>query len=102
MFGNTAIRWAALVMVIGFVAFMVRLLTAKQPLIDLRAFGNRNLSIGCVLVIVLGAAIYSLTTILPVFYQMLMGYDATSAGLAVSPRGLGSVVAAIGVGVLAA
>src|ERR1700761_2415700 len=100
-FGNTEIRWAAVVMGIGFAAFMVRMFTAKKPIIDLRAFRNRNLAIGCVLVVVLGAAIYSLTTILPVFYQTLMGYDATSAGLAVSPRGLGSVVAAIGVGVLA-
>src|ERR1700761_6394763 len=100
-FGNLEIRWAAVVMVLGFIAFMVRLVTAEKPIIDLRAFRNRNLAIGCVLVIVLGAAIYSLTTILPVFYQTLMGYDATSAGLAVSPRGLGSVVASIAVGALA-
>lgn len=99
-FGNTGIRWAAVVMVIGFIAFMVRELTHSKPLVNLRAFSNRNLAIGCLLVFVLGAGIYSLTTILPVFYQTLMGYDATSAGLAVSPRGLGSIVASIGVGAL--
>ena len=99
-FGNTEIRWAVVLMVLGLIAFMVRQFTAAEPLIDLRAFSNRNLAIGCALVIILGAGIYSLTTILPVFYQTLMGYDATSAGLAVSPRGLGSIVAAIGVGVL--
>jgi hypothetical protein len=49
----------------------------------------------------LNLRIYSLTTLLPLFYQTLMGYDATSAGLAVSPRGLGSIVAAIAAGVLA-
>jgi DHA2 family multidrug resistance protein len=37
-----------------------------------------------------------------VFYQTLMGYTATAAGLAVSPRGLGSIVASIGVGVIVA
>jgi DHA2 family multidrug resistance protein len=86
--------------VIGLIAFLVRELTHSKPLVDLRAFANRNLAIGCILIFVLGAAIYSLTTILPVFYQTLMGYDATAAGLAVSPRGLGSIVASIGVGVL--
>jgi DHA2 family multidrug resistance protein len=87
-------------MVIGFIAFLVREFTHDKPLVDLRAFSNRNLAIGCCLIFVLGAAIYSLTTILPVFYQTLMGYDATSAGLAVSPRGLGSIVASVAVGAL--
>ena len=99
-FGNTGIRWAAVVMVIALIAFLVRELTHSKPLVDLRAFCNRNLAIGCVLVFVLGAGIYSLTTILPVFYQTLMGYNATAAGLAVSPRGLGSIAASIGVGIL--
>jgi DHA2 family multidrug resistance protein len=99
-FGNTGIRWATVIMVIGLAAFLVRELTHSKPLVDLRAFSNRNLAIGCCLVFVLGAGIYSLTTILPVFYQTLMGYDATAAGLAVSPRGLGSVAASIGVGIL--
>jgi DHA2 family multidrug resistance protein len=99
-FGNTGIRWAAVVMVLGFVAFLVREFTHDKPLVDLRALSNRNLAIGCCLIFVLGAAIYSLTTILPVFYQTLMGYDATSAGLAVSPRGLGSIVASVAVGAL--
>jgi DHA2 family multidrug resistance protein len=68
--------------------------------VNLRALANRNLAIGCVGIFVLGAGIYSLTTILPVFYQTLMGYEATSAGLAVSPRGLGSIVAATLVGII--
>jgi DHA2 family multidrug resistance protein len=99
-FGNTTIRWAMVIMVVGLIAFLVREFTHSKPLVDLRALSNRNLAIGCCLIFVLGAAIYSLTTILPVFYQTLMGYDATSAGLAVSPRGIGSIVASIAVGVL--
>jgi DHA2 family multidrug resistance protein len=99
-FGNTEIRWAAVIMVIGLIAFLIREFTHEKPLINLRALSNRNLGLGSALVFMLGAAIYSLTSILPVFFQTLMKYDATSAGLAVSPRGLGSIVAAIGVGIL--
>lgn len=101
-FGSTAIRWSAVIMVVTLIAFLVREFTHDKPLVNLRALANRNLALGCILVFVLGAGIYSITTILPVFYQTLMGYDATHAGLAVSPRGLGSIVASIAVGALAA
>jgi DHA2 family multidrug resistance protein len=99
-FGNPEIRWAFVVMVVGFGLFMARELLASKPLVDLRALTNRNLAIGSVGVFVLGTAIYSLTTTLPVFYQTLMGYTATAAGVTVSPRGLGSIVASVLAGVV--
>ncbi|HWF38162.1 MAG TPA: MDR family MFS transporter [Candidatus Acidoferrales bacterium] len=99
-FGNTNIRWAFVIMLITFTVFMFREFRTKKPLVDLRALANRNLALGCLGIFVLGMGIYSLTTVLPVFYQTLMRYDATDAGLAVSPRGLGSIVASIVVGVI--
>jgi len=101
-FGSAGIRWAFVVMLVGLVAFLVWEFTNDRPMINLRALANRNLALGCTLIFALGAVIYSLTTLLPVFYQTLMGYDATAAGLAVSPRGLGSIVASIVVGMLVA
>ena len=99
-FADERIRWAMVFLVLGFAAFLLREFLHKQALVNVRALSDRNLAIGCALIFLLGAALYSLTTILPVFYQTLMGYDATHAGLAVSPRGLGSVVAAVAVGAL--
>jgi DHA2 family multidrug resistance protein len=100
-FGDTKIRWAFVIMLIGIIAFVIREFVHRKPLVNLRALTNRNLAVGCMLICGLGAAIYSLTTLLPLFYQTLMGYDATSAGLAVSPRGLGSIAAAVIAGILA-
>jgi MFS transporter, DHA2 family, multidrug resistance protein len=100
-FGSNSIRWATVVGVICLIAFLVREFVHDKPLVNLRVLANRNLAIGCCLIFVLGAGIYSLTSILPVFYQTLMGYDASAAGVAVSPRGLGSIAAAIAVSVLA-
>ena len=40
-----------------------------------------------------GGAIYGLITLLPLFYQTLMGYTAQAAGIAVSPRGIGAILA---------
>ncbi len=101
-FGDTKIRIAFAVMLVSFVAFLVREFRAEKPLIKLNALANRNLALGCFLVFLLGAVLYALTTVLPVFYQTLLGYDATSAGLVVSPRGLGAMVASIAVGAIVA
>ena len=99
-FNDTKICIAAVVVVLGLLAFLYRMFTAKEPLVNLRAFANRNLAFGCFLVFTLGGVLYGLTTVLPVLHQTLLGYGAASSGLAVSPRGLGSMVSSIAVGIL--
>ncbi|HVW07780.1 MAG TPA: DHA2 family efflux MFS transporter permease subunit [Bryobacteraceae bacterium] len=101
-FGSSLIRWAAVLLVIAFAAFLIRELTNRKPLVNVRALCNRNLALGSTLVFVLGGAIYAITTILPLFFQTTMEYNATHAGLSVSPRGLGSMVAAMIVGAISA
>jgi hypothetical protein len=59
----------------SFIAFLIREFRHGQPLVNLRALKDRNLAIGCLLIFVLGAGIYSVTTILPLFFQTLMGWD---------------------------
>ncbi len=97
-FSDARIRWAAGILVVTFVLFLVREFRNKKPLVVLHAFADRNLALGSALVFALGAVLYGLTTILPVFYQTLLGYSATASGFAVSPRGLGSVAASLLVG----
>ena len=92
-FGATWIRWAFAILIVAFVLFLVREFRHKQPLVDLRVFRHRNFALGCVLIGLFGAAIYGLVTLLPLFYQELMGYTALAAGWAVSPRGIGAIVA---------
>jgi DHA2 family multidrug resistance protein len=90
-FGATWIRWAVVIMVVGFVAFLYRELTHDKPLVRLSVFKNRNFAVGCLLIFLFGGVIYGLVTLLPLFFQELLGYTALAAGLAVSPRGLGSL-----------
>ncbi|HWC97651.1 MAG TPA: DHA2 family efflux MFS transporter permease subunit [Candidatus Sulfopaludibacter sp.] len=101
-FGSSRIRWALVFFVLAFVFFLVREMTHDKPLLNLRVLANRNFGGGCFLIFLFGACVYSITTILPLFYQTLMGYNATTAGLAVSPRGLGSLVGALIAGRLVA
>ena len=63
----------------------------KDPLVDLKVLKDRNFLIGCTLIFLFGIAIYSTVTVLPLFYQELLGYTAFTAGLVVAPRGLGAI-----------
>jgi DHA2 family multidrug resistance protein len=67
-------------------------LRANDPVIDLRLLGERNFLFSNVLMFVLGVLIYASTALLPVFLQTLMGYSATTAGLAMSPGGIVTMV----------
>ena len=58
-FGAVWIRWAVLVLVISLTWFIWHSWKAKQPLVDLKILArNRNFAVGCLLVFMLGFAIY--------------------------------------------
>ena len=72
----------------------------QSPLVDLRVFHDRNFALGCLLIALFGGVIYGVVTLLPLFYQTLLGYTAWAAGLAVSPRGIGAIAIMPVIGVL--
>jgi DHA2 family multidrug resistance protein len=91
-FGAVWIRWAVFAMVIAFAVFVWQSIWGKQPLVDLRILKDRNYAVGCALIFMFGIGIYSTVTVLPLFYQELLGYTAFTAGVAVAPRGMGAIV----------
>jgi MFS transporter, DHA2 family, multidrug resistance protein len=91
-FGAAWIRWAVFFLVLAFTWFIVHSWRSKTPLVNLRTLKDRNFFIGCSLMVLLGLAIYSMITMLPLFYQELLGYTAFAAGLVVGPRGIGSII----------
>jgi MFS transporter, DHA2 family, multidrug resistance protein len=90
-FGATWIRWAFLALIVSFVYFVWHSWRDKDTLVDLKVFKDRNFAIGTVLIFFFGIGIYSTVTVLPLFYQELLGYTAFTAGLVVAPRGLGAI-----------
>ena len=91
-FGSTQIRvWTALC-VFGLVALVIREMKAREPIVDLRALKDRTFAAGVFLMTMLGFVLYASLVLLPIFLQTLLGYPALEAGLALSPRGLGSLV----------
>ena len=90
-FGAIWVRWAVLAMVIAFVWFVWRSWHCKYALVDLKVLKDRNFLLGSILIFMFGIGIYSTVTVLPLFYQELLGYTAFTAGLVVAPRGLGAI-----------
>ena len=92
-FGSVWVRWATLILAVSFVWFIHHSWRKPQPLVDLHILvSNRNFGIGCLLVFMLGVAIYVTVAMMPLFYQEVLGYTALTAGFVVAPRGLGSMV----------
>ncbi len=86
------VRWTSFASLASFVTFLWWELKNKNPIIDLKVFLDRNYFVGVILGAFMGAILYSTLAILPLFLQHLLGYTATLSGLAISPRGLGSIV----------
>jgi MFS transporter, DHA2 family, multidrug resistance protein len=100
-FGATWIRFTAAISVIAFIAFVTRELRCSQPIVQLRILLNRNFATGTLITGLYGFILYSSTALLPLFLQTLLGYPALDSGLAVSPRGLGSMLSMLIAGSLA-
>ncbi len=62
------------------VVFFVRAFTARQPIVDLRTFSDRNFSIGSLLAAMLGVGLYGLTLVYPLYLGRIRGYDALMIG----------------------
>ena len=92
------IFWFTLFGLAAIIAFIIRELQTKEPIVNLRIFKNRNFAVGTALMAMMGAVLYGSIALLPLFLQTLLGYPATQSGLAVSPRGFGSIVSMIIVG----
>ena len=99
-FGAIWIRWMTVIMIATLVGFLIRELKITQPLVNLKVFLDRNFALGCLLIGLFGGVIYGVVTLLPLFYQTLLGYTAAAAGIAVSPRGIGAIMIMPVIGVL--
>ena len=77
---------------LGLVAFLVREWVAKEPVIDLRVFKIRSYATGVFLMTTLGFVLYGSLVLLPIMLQTLLGYPSLQAGIAMAPRGMGSLI----------
>jgi DHA2 family multidrug resistance protein len=77
---DTSVAACAGLCAMSAVAFFWRVLSVDEPIVDLRAFANRNFSIGCLLQFCIGVGLYGLTYIYPRYLAEVRGYSALMIG----------------------
>ncbi len=87
-FDDDTIFIVAIVSAVSAVVFFARVLTARVPIVDLRAFANRNFAVGSLFSFVLGIGLYGLTYLFPVYLAQVRGYDALMIGETMFVSGL--------------
>jgi MFS transporter, DHA2 family, multidrug resistance protein len=101
-FGTQWITVLAVISGVVLPVFVFHELRVEHPVVNLRVFTNRTYSTGVFLMSLLGVGLYGTTVLIPLVLQTLLGYPAIRAGLAMSPRGLGSFIAMPVVGIIMA
>src|SRR5215813_7728579 len=99
-FDSAAITTMAIVAVIALAAFLIRELTAADPILYLTVFTDRNFATGATLISVIGFGMFSSMLLVAVFTQQLLGYDAWTAGLVLAPSGVGNILSLFASGIV--
>jgi DHA2 family multidrug resistance protein len=75
------------------VAFVVHALTkADHPLIDLRLFKNRNLTLANTTMLLFAIAFFGAGLLFPSYFQQLLGQTPLQSGLHLVPQGVGAML----------
>ncbi len=70
------------------ISAFIWLLNQDDPIVDVRLLKNRAFGLGMVLIFFTGFALYGSSALFPIMVQTQFGYDATLAGLVLSPGAL--------------
>jgi len=91
-FDDAGIRHCAWASGVSGVLFIWRSLAYAHPVVELRALGNRNFLIGCILSFITGLGIFGTIYLIPLFLGYVRGLSAWQTGVILSATGLGSLL----------
>ena len=91
-FESGEIKGIALFSVVTLALLVVRELSARVPAVDLSLFKDPVFFSGTMIGAVMFAMLMSVTFLLPLFMQTLLGFTATQSGIALMPRSLTMMV----------
>jgi DHA2 family multidrug resistance protein len=100
-FASSFICSTAFISAASLLGLVIWELRHKEPILDLRLLGNRNFAVTTTFMLTTGAVLFGTTAILPQMLQQVFGYDASTAGMAMTTGGLATLVAMVVVGRLA-
>jgi DHA2 family multidrug resistance protein len=79
-FEDTSVLICGIICAVSAVVFFWRVLTAREPIVDIRAFTNRNFAVGSTFSFCVGMGLYGLTYIYPRYLAEIRGYSAMMIG----------------------
>lgn len=91
-FDDATIRHCTWIAGAALILFALRSLTARNPVVDLRALGNRNFALGCLLSFVTGIGMFTTIYLTPLFLGYVRGYSAWQTGIAIFSTGAASLL----------
>ena len=91
-FHSSFILALAVLAVLALVAFVVRELTADEPILDLSVYTDRNFAAGSIIMLIVMIGFFSSMVLLALFTQKVLGYDAWTSGLVLAPGGVGNLL----------
>lgn len=91
-FSSLEIVIEAVVALSAIYVFLVHTFTAKDPFISLKLFKDRNFSLSVVFIFIIGITYLASLALMTPYLQNLMGYPVLTAGMALGPRGLGTML----------
>jgi DHA2 family multidrug resistance protein len=99
-FEDGAITGFAAAAVVGAALFFWRVLSYSKPIVDVRAFADRNFAIGSLYSFIIGVGLYGSVYITPIFLARVRGYNSLQIGLMMMVTGAFQVLSAPVAGVL--
>jgi EmrB/QacA subfamily drug resistance transporter len=72
-----------------------------HPLVELRLFANRNMTIAVIAMSLFAIAFFGASLLFPLYFQQVRGESALDAGLLLAPQGIGAMITMPIAGVLA-
>jgi DHA2 family multidrug resistance protein len=81
--------------VVALIGFLVRELTADEPILDLGVYRDRNFAAASVIMVFVMFGFFSSMVLLALFTQKVLGYDAWTSGLVLAPGGVGNLFSLI-------
>ncbi|MFZ5906174.1 MAG: DHA2 family efflux MFS transporter permease subunit [Nitrospirota bacterium] len=92
-FSSSFIFWLSGISAVSLISFVVVELSAKNPVVNLRAFRNISFSTGNVVMFLGFFNLFASIVLLPIYLQTLMGYTAFLAGFVLGPGGMATLIA---------
>ena len=93
-FDDRRIVAVSLISAVAGLAFIWRELTAEHPVVDIRAFSDRNFAVGCLYSFIIGIGLYGSVYIIPLYLGRVRGYSSLEIGITMMVTGLFQLLSA--------